>query len=234
MVDIGLGALIAKMEQYCGVFVTKWLIRLLTLAVTIGIFNYIAIWAFDIRLHQIVKEIFSLELSGDVNSFLIYLVKLAGGFVIIILAILAGDKLSSIFTKITIEHALDEMNEAKRQKQEAEELMKTAEARLAAAEEQSMSETKKQKIEFRRTIEEAYLKLRNVCEPDTLNPAKPGNPTFMKADARDFINPMQPFLEPLGFDPPPKQCTTDDGSLQEWFEYLGNLRASEKWIDLMH
>ena len=92
---------------------------------------------------------------------------------------------------------------------------------------------KQRKLFQRQKIEEAYLMLRNVCEPGTLNPERPGNPTFMKSDARDFVNPLRPYFHKAGLDPPGK-CTTEVESLEEWFTYLENLRASDKWIDLMH
>lgn len=43
-------------------------------------------------------------------------------------------------------------------------------------------------------IEKAYSLLRMVCEPKTMNPQNPGNPDFMKSEARDFVNPMIPRL----------------------------------------
>lgn len=72
-------------------------------------------------------------------------------------------------------------------------------------------------------IEQAYLLLRMVCEPETLDPQHPGNPGFMKVQARDFVNPMIPRLEEAGLSPP-SQCTKEDNSLQEWFKYFGDLR----------
>ena len=80
--------------------------------------------------------------------------------------------------------------------------------------------TKKRRKE---KIETAYIKLRNVCEPKTLNPTHPGNSDFMKSDARDFINPFRTELEDAGLGPP-KLCTTEETSLKEWFDYFGKLR----------
>ena len=72
-----------------------------------------------------------------------------------------------------------------------------------------LTRKKQQRLLFRKQIEEAYLKLRNVCEPGTLNPEHPGNQIFMKAEARDFINPFRPGIKKSGFHPP-GQCTTRD------------------------
>ena len=63
-------------------------------------------------------------------------------------------------------------------------------------------------------VETAYLKLRLVCEPDMLNQDFPDNPTFFKADARDFVNPLASRLRRAGFYPPTK-CGIEDASLQE-------------------
>ena len=82
---------------------------------------------------------------------------------------------------------------------------------------------KARKFILRSKIEKAYFMLRNVCEPDTLNPQQPGNPVYMKAAARDYINPLRKSLSKAGLEPPDK-CTVGDGSLQEWFEYFGRLR----------
>ena len=74
-------------------------------------------------------------------------------------------------------------------------------------------------------VEDAYQRLRQVCEPGTLNPAMPGNQTYMRADARDFVNPLGKRLSRAGFYPPSK-CSVDDYSLQEWFKFLENVRIS--------
>lgn len=72
-------------------------------------------------------------------------------------------------------------------------------------------------------VEQAYLLLRRVCEPETLDPRNLGNLDFMKAEARDFVNPMMPRLRKARFFPP-AQCTTEDNSLREWFKYFENVR----------
>ena len=65
-----------------------------------------------------------------------------------------------------------------------------------------------------------YLALRAACEPETLNPAAPGNPAYAKAHARDVVNPLVRRLERAGFTPPERECSVDEGSLQRWFLFL--------------
>ncbi len=74
-------------------------------------------------------------------------------------------------------------------------------------------------------VEQAYMKLRKVCEPNTLDPDQPGNRDFMKSDARDFVNPLRHRLQKAEAYPPP-ECTTEDCSLLEWFRYLGQIRSN--------
>ena len=74
-------------------------------------------------------------------------------------------------------------------------------------------------------VEEAYIKLRNVCEPETLDPQQPGNQEFMKSDARDFVNLLRPRLENAGLYGAPPPCTTDRQSLMEWFRFLATVRT---------
>lgn len=69
----------------------------------------------------------------------------------------------------------------------------------------------------------AYGLLRMVCEPEILNPNKPGNMDFMKVDARDRVNVLSGPLKKAGFSPPPK-CTTNDSSLQEWYAFMEDVR----------
>lgn len=73
-------------------------------------------------------------------------------------------------------------------------------------------------------VDGAYQKLRMVCEPKTLNPEYPGNPDYMRADARDTVNPLIPHLKRVGFYPP-VECTTDDASLNAWFRFLSHVRT---------
>ena len=80
-------------------------------------------------------------------------------------------------------------------------------------------------------IDQAYFALRMVCEPGIMNPDHPGNPIFMKSEARDQINsPLRARLQQAGW-APPALCTTEDASLQEWFGYLGRIRADQTWLE---
>ena len=86
---------------------------------------------------------------------------------------------------------------------------------------------------LRASIESAYVKFRNACEPKTLNPASPGNPNFMEADARDYANMIRPLLKDANLNPP-EICITTPVSLNEWFRYLEEVRAMDRWIDLTY
>ena len=77
---------------------------------------------------------------------------------------------------------------------------------------------------LRGDVHGAYLDLRAACEPETLNPAAPGNPAYMKAHARDVTNPLVQRLERAGFTPPEGECSVDEGSLQRWFLFLRQVR----------
>lgn len=72
-------------------------------------------------------------------------------------------------------------------------------------------------------IEVAYGLVQRVCEPETLNPERPGNMPHMKHLARDYVNPLRNRLNKAGFFPP-APCTVEDQSLQDWFRFLGNVR----------
>ena len=76
---------------------------------------------------------------------------------------------------------------------------------------------------LRNRVRKAYLEFRNVCEPDTLNQANPGNMDFMMSSARDMANDMITRLIKTELYPPEK-CTLDKKSLQEWFKFLENAR----------
>ena len=72
-------------------------------------------------------------------------------------------------------------------------------------------------------VEAAYKNVQMVCEPETLNPAKPGNPHAMKKIARDYINPLIKEFRKVGFNPP-SDCDISDDSLKMWFKFLAQLR----------
>lgn len=93
------------------------------------------------------------------------------------------------------------------------------------------SKSKKQKeIKLRNIIENAYQKFIRVVEPDILDPENPGNPYYMKVDARDYINPRRSILIKAGLNPPPI-CTIEQESLDEWYFYLQDERLSDRWAD---
>ena len=61
-------------------------------------------------------------------------------------------------------------------------------------------------------VDEAYSKLRRVCEHKTLDPSHPGNLDFMKFDTHDFVNPLRP-----------RRCVPQTKkSSTEWFRFFGN------------
>ena len=64
---------------------------------------------------------------------------------------------------------------------------------------------------------------RMACEPGTLNPSEPGNPTYMSSEARDRANLLIKPLQRAGF-VPPSPATLDNESLREWFRFLGTVR----------
>lgn len=76
---------------------------------------------------------------------------------------------------------------------------------------------------LRQKVEAAYLKLRLVCEPRTLNPDAPGNPVYMASDARDTVNVLRKRLLRAGYAPPDK-CSSNNESLKEWFSFLSDVR----------
>ncbi len=78
-------------------------------------------------------------------------------------------------------------------------------------------------LSIRWSVNRAYMKLRKVCEPQTLNPNKPGNQGYMKSDARDSANVLIKWLCRAGFDPP-SRCTLEEESLQQWFKFLEDVR----------
>lgn len=77
---------------------------------------------------------------------------------------------------------------------------------------------------LRPLVEDAYMALRNACEPKTLDPKDPGNAEFIKSDARDLVNSMTGRLRRAGIQPP-DLCDRSDESLAEWFRFLGKLRS---------
>ena len=72
---------------------------------------------------------------------------------------------------------------------------------------------------LREDVETAYFKLQMACEPETLNPEKPGNLAYMKSDARDSVNILYKEIKRAGFDPP-HICEATEGSLHSWFNFI--------------
>ncbi|MDE2772849.1 MAG: hypothetical protein OXI46_03960 [Gemmatimonadota bacterium] len=73
---------------------------------------------------------------------------------------------------------------------------------------------------IRAIVEGGYRKLRAACEPETLNPDRPGNTAWIRAEARDHVNQVIPLLS----GDKPEACTTEDESLREWFGVFSKLR----------
>ncbi|MDE0152946.1 MAG: hypothetical protein OXN23_03645 [Gammaproteobacteria bacterium] len=72
-------------------------------------------------------------------------------------------------------------------------------------------------------VDRAYHMFRMVCEPEIVNPDNPGNQDYMRSQARDMANALLDRLRSAGFHPP-DQCTRNEKSLSEWFEFLGKAR----------
>ena len=79
------------------------------------------------------------------------------------------------------------------------------------------------RMRLRKGVEKAYIAVQGAYEPETLNPEHPGNPSAMRADARNYVNMLRPRLERAGLYPPQPLGVTDD-SLQLWFNYLESVR----------
>ena len=77
---------------------------------------------------------------------------------------------------------------------------------------------------LKKPVAAAFRRLREACEPETMNPADPGNPDFIRSDARDQVNLLVRRLENCGFLGPEDQCSTEPESLQRWFHHLGKVR----------
>lgn len=78
---------------------------------------------------------------------------------------------------------------------------------------------------LRKKVAEAYMKFRNACEPETLNPDSPGNLAFMRSDARDSAVDLTCSLVKAGYIPP-DQCDTTEESLNDWFVFLRSVKMN--------
>ena len=76
---------------------------------------------------------------------------------------------------------------------------------------------------LRKPAEEAYMNLRRVVEPGTMDPSNPGNAEYMRAYSRDEINLLHPKLNRANFPTPPPMDLTDE-SARDWFRALGHIR----------
>ena len=73
----------------------------------------------------------------------------------------------------------------------------------------------------RAVVEPGFLKLRAACEPETVD-QDDLNIARLKADARDYVNEVIPMIT----GPHPGMCTTDEESLQKWYEIFAQLRMT--------
>ena len=80
------------------------------------------------------------------------------------------------------------------------------------------------KYKLKPLVESAYMNLRRVVEPGTLNPERPGNPVFMRSDSRDEINLLRPKLIRVKYLTPDSMNLSEE-SAQEWFWFLGQVRV---------
>lgn len=77
---------------------------------------------------------------------------------------------------------------------------------------------------LRPLVEKAYVNLRGVVEPKTMNPDNPGNPDFMRSASRDEINMLLPKLMRAKFPTPAPMDLTNE-SAHDWFRTLGQIRT---------
>ena len=75
---------------------------------------------------------------------------------------------------------------------------------------------------LRKPVDDAFVKVRNSVEPQTLNPASPGNPDAIYAYARDSVTPLCHPLRRAGFEPPPAH--PDKEALRLWLPFLAGVR----------
>ena len=72
----------------------------------------------------------------------------------------------------------------------------------------------------------AYLQVRDVFRPETLNPAAPGNPHFIKELAKNTVNNLRSKLVAQGLQTPSPINVENRESLLEWHEYLSSNAVS--------
>ena len=77
---------------------------------------------------------------------------------------------------------------------------------------------------LKKPAEEAYMNLRRVVEPGTMDPSNPGNAEYMRAYSRDEINLLHPKLNRANF-PTPSPMDLTNESARDWFRALGHIRT---------
>ena len=80
------------------------------------------------------------------------------------------------------------------------------------------------RMALKRKVLCAYSLVQRVREPETMNPDSPGNPAYMKSQARDFVNLLLNPLKRAGLRPPEKMERSEE-SIEVWFRYLSELRS---------
>ena len=84
-----------------------------------------------------------------------------------------------------------------------------------------------QRRRLHRCCKVAYEKVAVIFKPEILNPARPGNPDFMKEDAQRAVDNATVLMDRLGMGHPGKINVDDDASVAEWYECLRPLRRNE-------
>ena len=67
LVDVGVGPLIVALEKYCGVFVTRWLLRMVAFFIPLTIIHHSLLWGFGIPLHEVIAAAATIAIpdTGD-------------------------------------------------------------------------------------------------------------------------------------------------------------------------
>lgn len=55
--DWGLAAFLAAMEKYCGTFLTRWCVRLVTLGIAVGVLHYLSVWLTGLPLNDALQNL---------------------------------------------------------------------------------------------------------------------------------------------------------------------------------
>ena len=66
--DWGLAAFLAAMEKYCGTFLTRWCVRLVTLGIAVGVLHYLSLWLIGWPLYDALQNLsFWLTQTGQIE-----------------------------------------------------------------------------------------------------------------------------------------------------------------------